>query len=64
MMSITKNSDDYGEKCMKIKFYLDGKLPLNKTIESPSMIIVIRVIFHENKNYYPQVFLNKCLHEL
>ena len=49
---------------MKIKFYLDSKLPLNETIESPSMIIVFRVIFHENKKYYPQVFLNECLYEL
>ena len=64
MMSITKNSDDYNEKCMKIKFYLDSKLPLNETIESPSMVIVFRVIFHENKKYYPQVFLNECLYEL
>ena len=31
--SITKNSDDYDEKYMKIKFNLDDKLPLNKTIE-------------------------------
>ena len=31
--SITKNSDYYDEKHMKIKFYLDDKLPLNKTIE-------------------------------
>ena len=30
--SITKNSDDYDEKYMKIKFYLDDELALNKTI--------------------------------
>ena len=33
-------------------------------IEIPSMMIVVRGIFHENKNYYPQVFLDKCLYEL
>ena len=49
--SITKNSDDYDEKYMKIKFNSDDKLPLNKTIEIPSMIIAV---FHENKEYYPQ----------
>ena len=35
--SITKNSDDYYEKYMKIKFDLDDELPLNKTIEIFSM---------------------------
>ena len=28
--AITKNSDDYDEKCMKIKFNSDDKLPLIK----------------------------------
>ena len=31
--SLTKNSDDYDEKYIKIKLDLDGDLPLNKTIE-------------------------------
>ena len=30
--SITKNSDDYEEKYMKVKFNSDDKLPLNETI--------------------------------
>ena len=30
--SITKNSDDYDEKYIKIKFDSDYELPLNKTI--------------------------------
>ena len=30
--SITKNSDDYDEKYIKIKFDSDDELPLNKTI--------------------------------
>ena len=30
--SITKNSDDYDEKYMKIKFNSNDELPLNKTI--------------------------------
>ena len=31
-MSVTKNSDDYDEKYMKINFNSDDELPLNKTI--------------------------------
>ena len=30
--SITKNSDNYDEKYMKIKFNLDDKLPIKKAI--------------------------------
>ena len=41
---------------MKIKFDSDDELPLNKIIEIPSMIIVVRTVFHENNKYYPQVF--------
>ena len=62
--SITKNSDDYDEKYMKIKFNLDGELPLNKTIETPSMIIVRRAVFYGNNKYYSQVLLDKCLYKL
>ena len=62
-MSITKNSDDYDEQYMKIKFNSDDELPLNKTIEIPIMIIVVRDSFHENKKYYSQVFLDECLYK-
>ena len=62
--SITKNSDDYEEKYMKIKFNSDDELPLNKMIEISSMIIVVRVVFHENSKYHPQVFLDECLYKL
>ena len=62
--SITKDSDDYDEKYMKIKFYIDDKLTLNKTIEIPSMIIVVIAMFYESNKYYPQVFLHKCLYKI
>ena len=53
------NSSDYDRKYMKIKFNSDDELPLNKTIEIPSMIIVARVVFMkiENNKHYPQSFL-------
>ena len=44
--SITKNSGDYDEKC--IKSNLDDELPLNKTIEILTMTVIVRVIFLEN----------------
>ena len=56
--SITKNSDDYGRKYMKINFYLDDDLPLNKLIKINITVIGTRTIFmkmnyrQENKNSY------------
>ena len=51
--SISKNSDDYDEKYIKIKFNSDDELPLNKTIEIPIMTVVVRAVFYENNKYYP-----------
>ena len=41
---------------MKTKFNSDDELPLNKTVEIPTITIVARAVFHENNKYYPQVF--------
>ena len=41
---------------MKIKLNSDDELPINKTIEIPSMIIVVK-----NNKYYLQVFMDECL---
>ena len=49
---------------MKIKFNSNDELPLNKTIEIPRMIIVVRAIFLENNKYYQHVFLDGCLYNL
>ena len=43
--SVAKKSVDYDEKYIKIKFYSDDELPLNKTIEIAVMLIVLRAIF-------------------
>ena len=64
LISIAKTSDDYDEKNMKIKFNLDRELPYNKMIEIPSMIIVVRAVFHESNKFYPEVFLDECLYRL
>ena len=53
---MTKNLDDYDEKYMKIKFNSCDKLPLNKMIGIPSMIIAVRAVFHEDNKYYIKVF--------
>ena len=49
---------------MKIKFNSGNELPLNKTIEIPTLTIVVRAVFHENSKYYPQVLLDECLYKI
>ena len=49
---------------MKIKVDFDDELPLNKMIEIPSTIIVVRAVFHENNKYYQQGFLDEYLYKL
>ena len=49
---------------MKIKFNSDRELSLNKTIEIPRMIMVVRVVFHKNNKYYPQVLGDEGLYKL
>ena len=62
--SITKKSDEYDErKIYENKFNSDDELPLNKMIEIPTIAIVLRAGFHDNNKYYPQVFLDECLHK-
>ena len=50
--SIIKNSDDYDEKYMKVKFNSNDDLPINKMIEIHKVAIVVRAVFHENNKYY------------
>ena len=42
------------------KFNSDVELSLNKTIEIPTMTIVVRSVFHENDKFYSLVFLDEC----
>ena len=48
---------------MKIKFNSEDVLPLNKTIEIPTMTIIVRAVFHENNKNSQQAFLDECLHK-
>ena len=61
---INKNSDDYDEKHMTIKFGSDDELALHKTIEIPSMIIVARAAFYGNNKYYQHDFWDEYLYKL
>ena len=51
-----KKKNNYDEKYFRIKFRSDDELPLNKTIEIPTITIAFRAALHENKKNYSQVF--------
>ena len=49
---------------MKIKFNSDDDLPLKKTLELSSNIIVVKAVFHGGNKYYPQIFLDEYFYNL
>ena len=54
----------YDENYMKIKFNKDDNIPLNKIIYFPTVTIIIRSVTQNDDKYYPQLFLDECLHEV
>ena len=48
---------------MKIRFESDDDLPLGKILNIPACVIIVRSVFQENNNYYPQFFLHECFYE-
>ena len=49
---------------MKIKFNSGDDLSLNKILKRHMLTITVRSVFEEDGKYYPQLFLNECLHEV
>ena len=49
---------------MKIKFNSNDDLPLNKPLKFHVMTIIVRSVFEEGGQLYPQVFLDDCLYQL
>ena len=63
----TINSDktsEYDKDFMKIKFDSDDDLLLNKQLKFPTITIVVRSVFEDEGNFYPQGYLDECLYEL
>ena len=55
---------EYEKDFMKIKFNSDDNLPLNKTIKFHNVALIVRSVFEEDGKFYPQIYLDECLHEL
>ena len=52
------------KKTIKIKFNSDDNLHLNKILKPHILTIVVRSVFKEDDEHYPQFFLDKYLQEL
>ena len=60
----TINSGKKGEyDFMKIRFNTDN-LPFNKPSKLHLLTIIVRCIFEEENEFYPQFYLDDCLYEL
>ena len=53
----------YGEDYVKIGVNADDNVPLNKKLKFPSLTIIIRCVFQNDKKLYRQIYLDECLHE-
>ena len=49
---------------MKVKFYSNDDLPLNKPLKFHAMTIIIRSVFEEGGKLHPEAFLDDALYEL
>ena len=62
--AINGDECDYGKDYMKIKFNSDDDLPLNNLLKFHLMTIIIRCVFSEDGQLYPQLSLDDTLNEL
>ena len=55
---------EYDKDYMKIKFNSNDNILLNKQLNFLTITVIIRNIFEKDGKYYPQIFLDECLHEV
>ena len=56
--------DEHVKDFMKIKSNTNDNLPLNKPLKLHLLTIIVRFIFKEDGQFYPQLYLDDCLCEL
>ena len=54
----------YEKNYDRIAVNTDDVVPLNKTMRFPSLTIIIRCVFQNDRKLCPQIYLDECLHEL
>ena len=58
---ISGSECDYEKDYMEIKFNSDDNLPLKKPLKLHLITIIIRYVFSEGGEFYPQLFLDYFL---
>ena len=53
----------YENDYAKIGVNTDDNVPLNKQLKFPTLIIIIRCVFHKDKKLDPLICLDECLYE-
>ena len=48
---------------MQARIQSNDDSPLSKILNIPVYMIIVKSVFQEDNNYYPQVLLYKCLYE-
>ena len=54
----------YEKNYDRIAVNTDDDIPFNKKIRFPSLIIIIRCVFQNDRKLCPQIYLDECLYEL
>ena len=54
----------YGKDFIKTKFDTEDDLPLNKPLKRRMLTKIVKSVFEEDSNFYPQLYLDECLYEL
>ena len=53
----------YEENYGRIGVNTDDDVPLNKQINFPTLTIIIRCVFQNDKELCPQIYLDECLYK-
>ena len=62
-LMVEKNCSMEKKNYSRIAINTDDDLPLNKPLKFPTLAITIKCVFQEGAKLYPQIYLDKCLHE-
>ena len=54
----------YEKNYGRIAVNTDDVVPLNWTVRFPSLTIIIRCVFQNDRKLCPQIYLDECLYEL
>ena len=54
----------YEENYERIGVNTDDDTPLNKEIKFPTLTMIIRFVFQNDKKLCPQIYLDECLYKL